>query len=304
MYDVDKIIEVLIENNIIFKKNVSMSEYTSFKIGGNADIFVDINKKEELQNILKIARKNNAPFFILGKGSNILVSDEGYRGIVIKLGGDFLKIEFKKNNILKCGAGVSLAKLCREALKNSKSGLEFFWGIPGTIGGAVYMNAGAYGGEIKDVIISCEHINNDGEFKILLPDDLNFSYRKSVYSDNNYIITNVTIKLKNDAYNVIKSRMNDFIFRRKSKQPLEYPSAGSIFKRPHGNFAGALIEQCGLKGKSIGGAMVSLKHAGFIVNTGNATCRDVIYLIEFIKENVYKKTGVLLECEIKKLECR
>ena len=217
----------------------------------------------------------------------------------MKLEGDFTKVSLLDDDFICCGSGVTLAKLCNEALKYSLSGLEFAWGIPGSAGGAIYMNAGAYSGEMKDVVTSCTHIDKQGKFRTYKKEKLNFSYRNSIYSKSDYIITDITIKLKKDDYESIRKRMDDFMDRRKSKQPIDIPNAGSIFKRPEGNFAGTLIEKCGLKGKTIGGAQVSTKHAGFIVNNGNAKCEDVLNLIEFIKEKVMKETGILLECEIK-----
>ena len=280
------------------KYDESMANHTTFKIGGNAPLYIEVNKPSQLSQIVKLCKEENVEYFILGNGSNLLVSDKGVDYVVICLKGDFKNISLLDNNTLYCGAGASLASLCREAEKNGLSGLEFAWGIPGTVGGAAYMNAGAYGGEMKDVVYSVHHIDKDGNLGTIKSSDLDFSYRHSVYKENGYIIIGITVKLKLDNKNEIRNRMDDFMDRRKSKQPLEYPSAGSVFKRPEGNYAGTLIEQCGLKGKTIGGAQVSEKHAGFIINIGGATCNDVQQLIEHIQSTVKDKTGYILEREI------
>ena len=282
-------------------ENEDMSKHTSFLIGGPADIFIEVSNKEALKKIINITQEEKIPVFILGNGSNILVSDNGIKGAVIKLCGDFSQIKLLNDNRIECGSAVSLSKLCSFALKNSLSGLEFAWGIPGSVGGAVYMNAGAYGGEIKDVIFSSSHIDTDNQEKTLEKDKLEMSYRTSFYSNKNHIITSSIFQLTKDSYENIKDRMDDYINRRKSKQPLDFPSAGSVFKRPEGYFAGTLIEQCGLKGKSINDAMVSTKHCGFIINKGNAKCEDVLNLVSYIQDTVKNKTGVSLKCEIKKV---
>lgn len=280
------------------KYDESMANHTTFKIGGNAPLYIEVNKPSQLSQIVKLCKEENVEYFILGNGSNLLVSDKGVDYVVICLKGDFKNISLLDNNTLYCGAGASLASLCREAEKNGLSGLEFAWGIPGTVGGAAYMNAGAYGGEMKDVVYSVHHIDKEGNLGTIKSSDLNFSYRHSIYKENGYIIIGITVKLKLDNKNEIRNKMDDFMDRRRSKQPLEYPSAGSVFKRPEGNYAGTLIEQCGLKGKTIGGAQVSVKHAGFIINIGGATCNDVQQLIEHIQSTVKDKTGYILEREI------
>ncbi len=279
--------------------NEPMSKHTTFKIGGNADVFLVARNRKELEGILHICKVNNIVPFVLGKGSNLLVSDKGIRGVVIKLEGDFYSLSLIENNKIICGAGVSLSKLCSFAYNNSLSGLEFAWGIPGTAGGAAFMNAGAYSGEMKNILDSCTHVTPEGKFETLSSKALCLSYRHSFYCDNNNVITSITVKLKPDDKEKIKIKMDGYMNQRKLKQPLEYPSAGSVFKRPEGYFAGTLIEQCGLKGRRVGDAMVSNKHAGFIVNTGNATCNDVLTLISIIKNEVKKQTGVNMECEVK-----
>lgn len=279
-----------------------MKYHTSFKIGGPADLFIYINNKNSLKIIIKELNNNGVPFFIIGNGSNLLVSDEGYRGVVLSLSKSEKRIYLKNSNTVICSAGISLARACVFAMKNSLSGLEFAWGIPGSCGGALFMNAGAYGNDISNIIESSKYIDKNGEEKILNKNEMNLSYRKSFYSDfNDNCIISLEFKLKPFYLDKIKEKMYENIHKRKSKQPLDYPNAGSIFKRPKGYFAGTLIENAGLKGKSIGGAMVSPKHAGFIINTGNAVAEDVKKLINHIKKTVFEKFGVQLECEIKTL---
>ncbi len=276
-----------------------MCKHTTFKIGGPADLFVTVHNRIALQKLIKAANDAQIPFLAIGNGSNMLVKDSGIRGLVIAMDDEFHKIQLLDKDRIECGSGATLAKLCNFAKDNSLSGLEFAWGIPGSAGGAAFMNAGAYGGEMKQVLVSCKHMTAGGEIAVLSGDELQLSYRKSAYSTNQAIILSLTLQMQKGSQKQIMTTMEDLLNRRKSKQPLEYPSAGSVFKRPEGNFAGTLIEQCGLKGKRVGGAMVSEKHAGFIVNDGGATCEDVLCLIEFIQSTVLRKTGVALECEIK-----
>lgn len=280
------------------RKYEPMSKHTSFKIGGNADVYIKVNNLSKLSTILKECQASDVDYMILGNGSNLLVSDDGIRGVVIRLDGDFRKITLLDDTTIFCGAGATLAYLCKFALNCGLSGLEFAWGIPGTVGGAVFMNAGAYDGEMKDVVHSVSHISPSGEIGRTEKENMNFGYRTSVYRSNNMIITGVTLKLKKGNPDEIRAKMDDYMSRRSTKQPLEYPSAGSVFKRPEGNFAGALIEQCGLKGKTCGGAQVSEKHAGFIINKSNATSKDVRDLIGEIQKTVSEKTGYNLECEL------
>ena len=297
MYDLQIIRDLAAESGFEYIENEPLSNHTSFKIGGKADLFVMVKNIEQLKAVVKNCKKNNIPMFVLGKGSNLLINDNGMKGVVLTLDGDFKDISLEENKIT-VGAGVNLAKLCTFAQTNSLAGLEFAYGIPGSVGGAVYMNAGAYGGEMKDVVTSVTHLTQDGDIVTLPLDKLDFSYRHSVYKENNSIILSATIELKPGDKDEIKALMDDILNRRKTKQPLEYPSAGSVFKRPEGNFAGTLIEQCGLKGKTIGGAQVSEKHAGFIINVGGATCDDVLNLVKFVQETVQRETGYFLEREI------
>lgn len=291
--------EFCAQNGIEFTINEPMSKHTSFKIGGNADRFIKVKNKEELAQIIKICKINKIKTEIIGNGSNLLVTDKGIRAAVLSLVGDFNKIELIDDKTIICGAGVMLSALCAFAKQNSLTGLEFAYGIPGTVGGAVYMNAGAYGGEIKDVLIKSYHLDEQGYEGSLTDNELDLSYRRSIYTDLNYIITYAFFKLQKDDIKVISSKMNDLMGKRKDKQPLEYPSAGSTFKRPEGYFAAALIEECGLKGMCVNSAQVSTKHSGFVINKGNATCEDVINLIEKVKSVVRKQKNIELECEIK-----
>ena len=282
--------------------NESMKKHTSFKIGGDADVFIYVNNIESLKIILGLITTENIPYFIIGNGTNLLVSDDGFRGIVLNLQHGLKNIEInKEENTIYCEAGVPLNKVCVCALQNNLSGLEFAWGIPGTCGGALSMNAGAYGSDIPNVIESSKHLTPSGTTETLSKNELNLSYRKSIFSDKPFIISSMKFKLHKANEKDIRAKMYENISKRKSKQPLEYPNAGSIFKRPKGYFAGALIEQSGFKGKFVGGAMVSPKHSGFIINTGKATASDVSNLIYLIKDKVYKEFGVILECEIKTL---
>lgn len=279
-----------------------MKLHTTFKIGGAAKVAVFPKNADEVSRIVSCARENNIRLVTVGNGSDLLVSDNGIDGTALIISNKMSEIELIDDETIFAQAGASLAQLCRFALENSMSGLEFAYGIPGSCGGAAFMNAGAYGGEMKDVLFKCEHIDENGNKGFFENEQLCFSYRKSVYTDNNFVITGIYCKLKKGNYEEIKSKMDDFLQRRKSKQPLEYPSGGSTFKRPEGNYASALIEQCGLKGFSVGDAQVSEKHAGFVINKGDATCEDVLKLCEKVKQVVFEKTGYELEMEVRFVE--
>ena len=293
----DSFIKSLKEKNIAFSSDEAMSLHTSFKIGGNADIFVCPETEEQLKLVLKAAKENAVPVFILGKGSNLLVSDEGIEGAVVSI--SCLDAIIADGNEITCGAGAHLSKLCTSALQNSLSGLEFAYGIPGSVGGALYMNAGAYGGEMAGVVKGAYCLNENGESVYISKEDMELGYRTSIFKTNGLIITSVVFALSNGDEAEIKAKMDELMERRKSKQPLEYPSAGSTFKRPEGNFAGTLIEQNGLKGLTVGGAQVSEKHAGFVINKGNATAADVKELVGIIKKNIKEKFDVDIQEEIK-----
>ncbi len=282
-----------------YEYKVPMKNYTTFKCGGNATLMIFPNSMVCLLEILDFCRKYSIEPIIIGNGSNILVKDSGIHGIVIKIGKEISRMELLDETTIYCEAGASLKSLCKFALKSSLSGLEFAYGIPGTLGGAVYMNAGAYGGEMKDVLFSCSHIDKDGNIGEFKQDELDLRYRGSVYADNGYTITSATLKLKKGDKDEIKAAMDENLQRRKDKQPLEYPSAGSTFKRPEGYFAGALIQESGLMGYTVGGAQVSEKHAGFVINKNKATATDVIRLINDVQKKVYEDSGVMLETEVK-----
>ena len=285
------------KSHISYVLDEPMSSHTTFKIGGKADYLITVDTEAELIEALSACKDNNIPYMILGNGSNLLISDDGIEGAVIALSGEFKEISVDGDTIT-AGAGAKLSKLCTVALDNSLGGLEFAYGIPGSVGGAVYMNAGAYGGEMKDVVFSVIALTRNGELKTYAADKLQLGYRTSVFKTNGDIILYSKYKLHNDSKEAIKARMDDFMHRRVTKQPLEYPSAGSVFKRPEGAFAGTLIEQCGLKGKTVGGAQVSEKHAGFIINIGSATCDDVMNLVKLVQDTVKAETGYSLEREI------
>lgn len=273
-----------------------MNRHTSFKIGGNADYFIRVASTAVLKKVLLGVKACGMPFFILGKGTNILVSDTGISGAVIDTCGMCdIKVE---GNTITAGAGAPLSSVCRAACENSLTGLEFAYGIPGSVGGGLYMNAGAYGGEMSQIVKSAEYVKPNGENGTVSVEEMKLGYRKSVFSTDGMIITQVTFELNKGDRKSIEDRMNELIGRRKEKQPLEYPSAGSTFKRPDGYFAGRLIEECGLKGAFCGGAAVSEKHAGFVINRGNATCNDVLNLMENVRKKVWDSKGVELEPEV------
>lgn len=280
-------------------KDAPMKKYTSFKCGGNASVLIIPDSIDNLNKIIEFSYSKNVKPFIIGNGSNLLVTDKGINGVVIKIGSQLSEIRLIDETTIYCEAGASLKSLCMFALENSLSGLEFAYGIPGTLGGAVYMNAGAYGGEMKDVLYSVNHIDENGNIGTLEKENLQLGYRHSAYTENGYVITSAVLKLIKADKKDIKDAMDDKLGRRKDKQPLEYPSAGSTFKRPEGYFAGALIEDCGLKGYTVGGAQVSEKHAGFVINKGGATSTDVITLIGDVQRIVKEKHGVMLETEVK-----
>ena len=284
-----------------YKEQELMNKHTTFKIGGPCDLMVFPDSDAQIAAVIAKCRELELPWYLIGKGSDLLIADEGLRGVVIKLGERFSAIRVE-GDILTCEAGASLASVCHTAYEHGLSGLEFGWGIPGTAGGALFMNAGAYGGEIKDVIIDAEHINGRGEIETLTAEQLELRYRHSFYTDHpECCILRMRFRLIPAEKSEIKAKMDDLMDRRKTKQPLEYPSAGSTFKRPEGYFAAALIEECGLKGRSVGDAEVSKKHSGFIINRGKATCKDVEALIEIVRDEVEKQTGCRLECEVRKL---
>lgn len=295
----DKIFEYSASLGCKAERDVPMSRYTTFRIGGNAVVMLTPSNDEQLASIIKECKKENIKPFILGNGSNMLICDEGLNTVVINMCRPEPKIELVNGDTIVCDAGITMSKVCNFALENGLTGLEFAFGIPGSAGGAAYMNAGAYGGEMKDVLVECRHIDLDGNLGFLKGEELELSYRTSAYEHNGFIITTLVMKLKKGDKNEIKAKMQELLQRRKDKQPLEYPSAGSTFKRPVGYFAGGLIEECGLKGFSVGGAQVSEKHAGFVINKGGATAKDVLDLIKYVQNKVFEEKGVMLEPEVR-----
>ena len=289
--------EYLIDKNIQYAENKRASEFTSFKIGGECFVVYPANESE-LINIIRFCRDNTFKFIVLGCGSNVLFSDDGYDGAVI-LTQKLNKVNCS-DDIITAECGAQLSTVCKTAYKNGLCGLEFAYGIPGSVGGAVFMNAGAYGGETKDVILKVRAYSFDDD-KVLEFDnaECDFGYRHSVFEDKNFIILSAEYKLTAADKTEIKAKMDDYIGRRKSKQPLNYPSAGSVFKRYPGRYTGQMIEASGLKGYTVGGAQVSEKHAGFIVNKGGATASDVLELIEHIKSVIKEREGVDIETEIR-----
>lgn len=282
-----------------YYENEPMKNHTSFKIGGNARLVIEPKTQQDIAAIIKKCNALNIRFLAVGNGSNLLVDDDGIDACVILLGKAFSDVRLIGEDVLFAQSGASLMKVCRFALENELTGLEFAYGIPGSCGGAAFMNAGAYGGEMKDVLYKCEHIDSNGCAGFLEKEQLDLSYRHSAYYDNGCVITGLYLKMKKGRRDEIKAEMDDLLQRRKDKQPLEYPSAGSTFKRPPGCFAGALIEKCGLKGACVGGAAVSDKHAGFVINKGNASCRDVLELCRLVSDKVLQEQGVRLEMEIR-----
>ena len=299
MNNINELKSLLNEEGIKYLTDEPMSSHTTFKIGGPAAVAVVPDSISQIADTVKICNSLGIRYIPVGNGSNLLVADEGIDAVVIILGKDFAEVTLIGDDVIYAKAGASLMKVCRFALENSLSGLEFAYGIPGSCGGGAFMNAGAYGGELKDVMFKCEHIDANGNVGSLEGDKLELSYRHSAYFDNGGMITGVYFKLKKADANEIKAAMDDYMSRRRDKQPLEYPSAGSTFKRPEGHFAGALIEQCNLKGTSVGGAEISTKHAGFVINTGNATCNDVLQLCKRVADTVKEQTGVDLEMEVR-----
>lgn len=338
MLQKEKIKELLSAGTV--RENEPMSKHTTFRIGGTADIYIETVYIEELVDVIKYLRREKYPYFLMGNGSNVLVSDDGYRGAVVVTKAQnkpesvsekyhllndirIYKDDDDRNNIqareyiiesgyadksdiegktvVYAGSGVLLSKLASQIAENELKGFEFAGGIPGTLGGAVTMNAGAYGGEIKDVILGARVLTSSGDVKVLTAEELKLGYRTSIIQSEDMIVTDAVFVFEKGNRQEIIDKMNDFNKRRRDKQPLEYGSAGSTFKRPEGYFAGKLIQDAGLKGYRVGDVMVSDKHSGFVVNTGNGTCRQAMEVIEHVQKQVMEKFGVNLELEVKKL---
>lgn len=305
MMHIDEFTDYALQLGCSVLKDEPLKNHCTFKVGGPVQTLVIPRTKEALRLVLIKAALLDIPFHILGNGSNVLVPDEGLPGAVIKLYGGLTQLDYLGGNRIYCEAGVALSKLCLFALQNSLTGLEFAYGIPGSVGGAVYMNAGAYGGEIKDLLYSAEYLNSSYEFEERQADELDMSYRNTVFMRGGRIVTSAVFSLSAGDKTEIEEKMNTLLAKRKSSQPLEYPSAGSTFKRPAGGYAAALIEEAGLKGTAkIGGAMVSEKHAGFVINTGDATSADILLLIKLIQDEVYKNSGIMLTPEVEILGSR
>lgn len=294
----DKLVHIVGSENV--RADELMKKHTTFKIGGPADFFVTPCDVIAVSELIKLCREEKIPYFIMGNGSNLLVSDAGFRGVVIQIFDKLNEITWDEENAtVSVMAGCLMSKLGNEAARKGFSGFEFGTGIPGTFGGAVSMNAGAYGGEISDIIIEARMMDADGNIRWYAKDELELGYRKSAANKYNLLVLEARLQLTKSTTESVQEKIKELAYLRKSKQPLEYPSAGSTFKRPEGHFAGKLIEDAGLKGFKHGGAMVSHKHSGFVINAENATAKDVIELIEIVKSEVKKQFGIELELEVK-----
>lgn len=273
-----------------------MAKHTTFRVGGAAKYAAFVSTASEIESLIKLCNDNDVQYYIIGNGSNVLISDKGYDGLMIIIGRNMSEISVEGETI-RAGAGALLSAIGSKALNAGLAGFEFACGIPGTLGGACFMNAGAYGGEMKDIVQSVRAVDYSGNAHEFSAEELDFGYRHSIFSGGGYIITEATLKLAHGDMDEISAKMAELTAKRKEKQPLEYRSAGSTFKRPQGTFAALLIEQCGLKGYSCGAAQVSEKHSGFVINKGGASFDDVMSVISHVKETVYAKTGIMLECE-------
>ena len=291
-------------NNVIAKDSIlidePMSRHTTFRVGGPADFFVTPKAKEEVRDVIRICKEAGMPYYIIGNGSNLLVSDAGYRGVIVQIYKEMNEVKVE-GDLVKAQAGALLSGIAAKALGAELSGFEFASGIPGTIGGACVMNAGAYGGEMKDVLEFVTVLTGEGKIIELGRNELELGYRTSVIAKKGYIVLGAVLKLERGDGEKIKTYMDELKEKRVTKQPLEYPSAGSTFKRPEGYFAGKLIQDSGLKGFTVGGAQVSEKHSGFVINKGNATAADVMELIRQVTVKVKEDTGVTMEPEVKQI---
>ena len=295
---IDQLKQIIPEKYIL--RQEPMKNHTTFRIGGPADIFVAPENMEEIKAVSCFAKEEGIPLFVLGNGSNLLVADDGMDGIVLQIYKNYSGIEVRGNELI-VKAGTLLSSTSRAALNEELTGFEFAGGIPGTFGGAVVMNAGAYGGEMVQVLKEVTVLTKEGEIKTLKAEELELGYRTSNVLKNEYVVLEGVIALKKGNKEEIKAKMDEYALARKTKQPLEYPSAGSTFKRPEGHFAGQLIDEAGLRGYQCGGAQISVKHAGFVINTGNATAEDVVNVITHAQEEVLKRNNIKLETEVKRL---
>lgn len=298
---VDNIIDIIA--NVVSRENIIVNEplkkHTTFKIGGDADFFVSPASGDEVALLIKTLKEQGINYYVLGNGSNVLAPDEGYSGVIIYVGENLSDIEIINDTIIKVQAGAMLSKTAHVALDNSLTGMEFAAGIPGSVGGAIVMNAGAYGGEIKDILVSATVCDTEGNIITIPMNELKLAYRYSIIEEKQYTVLSAVFKLQKGNKEDIKFTMSELAKKRREKQPLELPSAGSTFKRPEGYFAGKLIEDSGLRGYTVGGAQVSEKHCGFVVNKGDATSYDVKKLMQDVSDEVYKQFGVRIEPEIK-----
>lgn len=282
-------------------ENADMAKYTSFRAGGNAAALVEVKNTEELRAVLQLVTAENIPHMVIGNGSNMLFKDSGYDGVVIKLSAEgFDYMQHEDDTTVRVGTAMKNGTLAKMLQQESLAGFEFASGIPGSLGGAVFMNAGAYGGEMKDIVKSVKTVSPDGrEERIFTAEEMDFSYRHSILEENGYIAVEVTLQLKKGDKEEIAAVMKELLEKRNSKQPVNYPSAGSTFKRPEGYFAGKLIEDAGLKGLTVGGAQVSTLHSGFVINKGGATATDILQLMALVQNTVYDKFGVMLQPEVR-----
>lgn len=279
------------------KEGVMLSEHSTFKSGGPAKLFISVETYDDLKKVIGVIKDKKVPYFLIGNGSNLLISDKGFDGVVIKLSGDFKDIKVDGNRIVS-GAAAMLSRVCIEAKNNALSGLEFAYGIPGTVGGAMVMNAGAYDGEMKNVVKSVELLDENGDIIVLTNEEMEFGYRTSILKRRSMIVLRTVFELCEGSSDEIDVKMQDFMERRRSKQPLEYPSAGSTFKRPKDNYAGKLIMDAGLAGARVGGASVSAKHCGFVINDNNATSEEISRLMKLVEDKVFECFNVKLEPEV------
>lgn len=294
--DFIKQLKEIVEN---VKLNEDMKLHTTFRIGGPADYYVEPNTKEEVRQLLLLCRKEEMPYYIIGNGSNLLVGDKGFRGLIIQIGKNLNKVTFGENGHVTAQTGVMLSKLAMEIAEHGYTGFEFAAGIPGTLGGAVTMNAGAYGGEIKDCIVSAFAVSQTGEFLTLSKEQLDLSYRNSIIQKEHYVVLEAEFRFEKADKKAVLETIADLNQRRRDKQPLNYPSAGSTFKRPEGYFAGKLIMDAGLRGFRVGGIMISEKHCGFVINVDNGTAKEALMLIDAVKKKVLEQFGVVLEPEVR-----
>ena len=293
----DKLTSVIAKERVYVDE--PMSRHTTFRVGGPADFFVTPKAKEEVRDVIRICKEAGMPYYIIGNGSNLLVSDAGYRGVIVQIYKEMNEVKVE-GDLVKAQAGALLSGIAAKALGAELSGFEFASGIPGTIGGACVMNAGAYGGEMKDVLESVTFLDSDLTERTLPAAELALGYRTSLFEQHpDWCVLSATVRLQPGDSAAILAEMQDYLQRRKDKQPIEWPSAGSTFKRPQGAFAGKLIEDCGLRGFTVGGAQISEKHCGFVINRGGATCADVVSLTDQVKAIVLQKTGYTLEREIR-----